>query len=468
MKFTRFQLYSFVALVFTAFLLYSCSSPGPTPQITDEADITICSQPPDDGLFDLQAASVMQILLGDAGLEDLGLDGARDLAGDMYSPESTFCGLTASEDLLAVLDEIQALYDSGQGTAADEMLEDLLQQIDEGQFAWAWMLKLSAPSLQAGEARTRRIVRNYLDVAGRASYWGNDDKADAALQSAVDTYQNWAADTVDSASIKEALRIAAEAQLLGLDGLSDQALERARDLAELDLMGEIERFEPCTSTKEDAGRLLDTAAVAQLLGVDTDPYDFMGEAYEWLDIQQRRNKGEEIPACDLWQVNLELDEVWDAGYHHMIWEGEFMVMEDGALKGEGEGSLVTHVEVPCVNVLSGETTNSTTDVEGSFIFQVQGNYEQEGDDGVFKFLFPAELSFSGVDTCNDFDESTYLPAYVIEEIHVYGGVENYDIETDTIFMVLPAEDGANQVYETLIGPVRIEIRYQGSVSEGAD
>lgn len=472
MRFTRFHLYRLVILFLLAILVSSCSSADPSTAINgqgeDEPVLQICSQSPESTLFDLQAASVMEILIGDDKVEELGMDGAQTLANNLFSVEETFCGLGIPEALLSDLEEIQALYESGEDLQADELLDDLLQAVEEEEYSEVRAGKVSAPSAQAGGASVRRKVKNFLDIAGRAEYWGNDEKAQDALQAATDTYEKWAGEAVDTASIKEALRIAAEAQLLGLDGLGDEAIERARELAELDLEKEIMRFEPCKSTKEDTGRLLDTAARAQLLGIDTETYNVMGEVYDWLDIQKRRERGEEIPECDLWQVDLVLDEVWNEGFHHILWEGVFKVLEDGSLEGQGQGSLVTHVEVPCVNVLSGETTISTTDVEGSFVFQIEGRKEPSAQDGIFRFLFPAEGTYSGVDTCNDFDEDTFLPAYVIEEIHVYGGVENYDIETDTIFMALPAVDGASQVYETLIGPLRIEIHYLGSAGAESD
>lgn len=472
MRFNSFRLYRIASLFIATILLVSCS-PSVAQKMDsdpggDETVLGICSEAPENIWFDLQAASVMQALIGDDQLEELGMDGAEALADDLYSREDTFCGLDTHEQLKTALDEIQALYDAGEDLQAEELLDSLLISIAQEEYTDALIWKLASPSKQAGGASTRRVVRNYLDVAGRASYLGNDDIADRAFLAATDTYEKWAEKAVDTASIHEALRIAAEAQLFGLDDLSDQALNRASDLADQNYQGELKRFQPCSATREDAGRLLDSAAKALILGIEVDTYETMAEIEEWLDIQKRRKEGEQIPECDLWQVELELDEVWDAGYHRIVWKGDFKVLEDGTLEGEGQGSVVTHVEIDCVNVLSGEVTLSTTDVEGTFTFQIIGQHDQSTDVGEFKFIFPAEVSVTGVDTCNDFDEAAYLPAYVIEEIHVNGGVENYDLEKDTIYMVLPAVDGASQVYETLIGPVIVKIHYLGSGGNGSD
>jgi hypothetical protein len=469
MKLIRFNPYPLVVILLAGLLLYSCSTspspsniPGLTPTVETE---DLCSQLPSVELFDLQSAAVMQILLGDDQFAQLGESGAGDLVNSYYSPDETFCGLDVPEELEAALAEIEELINSGQDQQAERMLDDLLQKVEDGQFSSIRVRKSASPAAQAGRAGARTKVRHYLAIAGRAAYWGNDTGADDALDAARQTYQSWASEAVESASIQEAIRIAAEASLLGLDNLSDQALERARDLAELDLMGKLDLYQPCSATREETGKLLDTAAGAQLLGVDTDAYDFMSEAREWLEIQQLRKDGKDVPQCDRWQVDLVLDHVWDSGSHLMTWKGQFKVLEDNRLEGQGQGTLASHVGVTCVNVMTGEEYLSTTDVSGNFTFKIQGDRQDDGGQGQFRFLFPAEVEYSGVDTCNEFDKETYLPAYVIEEIHVNGGAENYDPELDTIYMVLPAEDGAVRQYETLIGPIELSLSYLG---EGAE
>ncbi|MEJ2448002.1 MAG: hypothetical protein P8Y37_08695 [Anaerolineales bacterium] len=459
----RFNSRLLMAVILVALLAGACASPpsladAPDPTATTEP-FDLCSQLPSVELFDLQAAAVMQTLLGDDQFSQLGESGARNLIGSYYSPTETFCGLDVPDELEAALAEIEGLYNSGQDQQAEYLLDDLLQEVEDDQFSSIRVQKIAAPAAQAGRESASAKVRHYLTIAGRAAYWGNDTAADDALDAARQTYQSWASEAVDSATIREALRIAAEASLLGLDNLSDQALERARDLAELDLMGKLDLYEPCSATREETGKLLDAAAGAELLGVDTDRYDFMSEAREWLEIQQLRKDGKDVPQCDRWELEMVLDEVWDQGSHLITWEGQFKVLDDKTLSGEGKGSLATHTEVNCVNVMTGEEYISTTDVSGSFTFRIEGKQVGTGEESQFKFLFPAEVDYSGVDTCNDFEKDTYLPANIIEEINVFGGVENYDPELDTIYMVLPAEDGASQRYETLIGPVELHLRY---------
>jgi hypothetical protein len=466
MKFIRVHIQQLAVFVLAAFFLVSCSasqSSRPVPTLQENASaLFICSDLADQPLFDLQSAAVMQTLIGESQLDQLGEERAKSLANDLFSGEGTFCDLTVPADLQSALDEIQALIDSGKDGEADVLIDELLKSIEADDISASAASKNAAPAFQAGGDRTRAKVRNLLEVAGRAYLWGNDQKFEDALDAARQTYQNWGSEAVDSATIKEALRIAAEASLLGLDDLSEQAKERARDLAELDLMGELQSYQPCSATKEDTGRLLDTAAGAELLGVDTEDFDFMAKVREWIEIQELRKKGEDVPQCDIWQIDLVLDMVWDRGSHLISWEGRFKVLEDGTLEGSGTGVLSTHTEVNCVNVMTGEQSMSTTDVSGTFTFNIEGKFEEGAEGGKFKFLFPAEVEYSGVDTCNEFDEATYLPAIVIEEINVFGGPENYDMERDTIYMVLPAQDGATQVYETLIGPVELRLRYLGA------
>jgi len=466
MKLIRFNSYPLLVIVLSSLLIGSCSSSPSSPSKNSAIDPTpsfevldLCEQSPTFELFDLQAASVMQILLEGTELGPLGESGAEELSREYFSPADTLCELDVPQELVSALDEIQDSIDSGQSLQADQQLDDVLQAVESGSYSFRRVRKSAAPQAQAGSDTTRAKVRNYLAIAARAQYWGNDAKSDTALDSARETYKEWASEAIDRATIKEALRIAAESQLLGLEDLDGEALNRARDLAELDLMGELDLYEPCSATREETGKLLDAAAGAELLGVDTDSYDFMSKAREWLEIQQLRKDGKDVPQCDRWELEMVLDEVWDRGSHLITWEGQFKVLDDSTLSGEGKGSLATHTEVNCVNVMTGEEYMSTTDVSGSFTFRIEGKRVGTGEESKFKFLFPAEVDYSGVDTCNEFEKDTYLPANIIEEINVFGGVENYDPELDTIYMVLPAEDGASQRYETLIGPIELHLRY---------
>jgi hypothetical protein len=466
-NFIRVKSYRYIVFFLLSFFITSCT-PSPTkPDLANANEKTLtteydlCDQPQDLVIFDLQAASVMQILIGENELGLLGEVGAADLANELLTLDETFCGLDVPAELLEVLDEIQILIDSSRDTEVEQMLDDLLIEIESGEFSTAVIYKAAAPGLQQGGAKTRSTVRAYLSVAARAQYWGNDDKFDRFMDAAKDTYSEWAAEAIERASVEEALRIVAEAQLLGIEDLDEEALERARDLAELDLAGELDLFEPCSASKEDAGKLIDAAARAILLGAETDPYDFMYEINEWLDIQRRRKAGEEVPECDTWQVAMLIDITWDSGFHYITWEGQFKVKDDETLDGQGRGTLSTHTEFTCVNVMTGEKSPSTTDVSGTFDFMIQGKREGSPEDGVFMFLFPADVIFSGVDTCNDFEEITYLPAYVIEDISVSGGVENYDPATDQIYLAIPAVDGATEEFETIIGPLEVTVTYYG-------
>ncbi|MCJ7825200.1 MAG: hypothetical protein MUP44_09895, partial [Anaerolineales bacterium] len=243
----------------------------------------------------------------------------------------------------------------------------------------------------------------------------------------------------------------------------DEAIARASDLAEAALAQALEVFEPCLASVQEARDLLRTAATAMLLGTDADEYGFNNEFEEWLDIYKRRQRGEAVPECDAWQVNLNIDTVWEAGTHTISWDGFFTVREDGTLNGQGTGTMATHVEITCVDVMSGAEFMSTTDVSGTFNFEIRGKQEKRGNANVFLFQFPAEVTFSGVDTCNPFDKTTYLPKYVIEEINGSGGVEGYDMATDQIFLVVPAVDGATKAYETVIGPVTLTLKGPGAV-----
>ena len=464
MKLWRSPGFILLPLLFLSFFMAACSSTAAGPSTdSDQAgeivkDKDLCAQSLDFEIFQLEPAGRVATLGEDFEFGTLGRQGALELASELFSLEDSFCAIEIPEDLTEALDEIDRLFESGQDALADEKLNELLADVEREAFSSQSSMKIAVQRLQQGGERARKTVRSYLTIAARAQYWGNDDRADEAIASATETYEAWASEAIDTADIKEALTIAAEAQLLGLFELGDEAISRATDLAEAAMVQALETFDPCLSSVPEARSLLRAVALAQLLGVDTAEYDFMSEINEWKDIRLRRKRGEAVPECDSWQVNLNLEMVWESGWHTISWEGFFIVQDNDDLDGQGTGRLATHVETTCINLLSGEEFISTTDVTGTFNFEIQGKQETRGNANVFKFQFPAEVTFSGEDTCNPFDETTYLPKYVIEEIHSSGGVEGYDMATDQIYLVVPAVDGATQVYETVIGPVTLTLK----------
>ncbi|MEE9513724.1 MAG: hypothetical protein V3V46_06570 [Anaerolineales bacterium] len=464
MKLWRSPGFILLPLLFLSFFMAACSSTAAGPSTdSDQAgeivkDKDLCAQSLDFEIFQLEPAGRVATLGEDFEFGTLGRQGALELASELFSLEDSFCAIEIPEDLTEALDEIDRLFESGQDALADEKLNELLADVEREAFSSQSSMKIAVQRLQQGGERARKTVRSYLTIAARAQYWGNDDRADEAIASATETYEAWASEAIDTADIKEALTIAAEAQLLGLFELGDEAMSRATDLAEAAMAQALETFDPCLSSVSEARSLLRAVALAQLLGVDTAEYDFMSEINEWKDIRLRRKRGEAVPECDSWQVNLNLEMVWESGWHTISWEGFFIVQDNDDLDGQGTGRLATHVETTCINLLSGEEFISTTDVTGTFNFEIQGKQETRGNANVFKFQFPAEVTFSGEDTCNPFDETTYLPKYVIEEIHSSGGVEGYDMATDQIYLVVPAVDGATQVYDTVIGPATLTLK----------
>jgi len=464
MKLWRSHGLTLFPLLFLSIFIAACSAP-PIGLSTDSdpegavvADKDLCAQSLDFEIFQLEPAGRVATLGEEFQLGTLGRQGALDLASELFSLEGSFCAFEIPEELAEALDDIENLFDSGQNALANDKLDELLADVEREAFSTHSSMKIAVLRLQQGGERARNIVRSYLTIAARAQWWGNDDRADEAISSATETYEAWASEAIDTADIKEALTIAAEAQLLGLLDLGDEAIAQATDLAEAALVQALKTFEPCLASVPEARSLLRTVALAQLLGIEAFEYDYLSEINEWKDIRLRRMRGEAVPECDSWQVNLDLEMVWESGRHTISWEGFFVVQDNDKLDGQGTGRLATHVETVCINLLSGEEFMSTTDVTGTFNFEIQGKQEPHGNANVFKFQFPAEVTFSGTDTCNPFDKTTYLPKYVIEEIHGSGGVEGYDMVTDQIYLVVPAVDGATQVYETIIGPVTLTLK----------
>jgi hypothetical protein len=417
----------------------------------------LCDQTPELRIFQFEPAGRVATLGASFDFGTLGETGARALALDLLSLEGSFCSAEIPASAADALEEIDRLYRTGQDGPADEKLGELLAEVRQDALSREDRTKAAAQRMQQGGGQARKAVRTYLNIAARAQFWGNDERADEAVSQATEIYQAWASEAVDEATLKEALTIAAEAQLLGLFDLGDEAIARATALAEADYVLSLEEFQPCLASEQDAQHLLKKTAAAMLLGVVVDENDYMGKLEEWKQIQLRRQRGEAVPECDAWQLMLSLDHTWESGNYSIAWEGFFTILEDGNLDGQGTGSLASHVEVTCIDLMSGNEFLSTTDASGSFSFEIEGVQETRDDGPVFRFLLPAEVEVSGVDTCNPFDETTFLPKFVIEEIHTSGGIEGYDINTDQIYLIVPAVDGGSANFESLIGPLTVTV-----------
>lgn len=273
MKLTRRIAFSFLL----AFFIAACSSGSNEDQPENLADGSIvfasttygddhlCSRGFDLGWIDYAAAAQAPVLEPDLSASVLGETGATALILDIFSPEETFCGGEPSADIQAQLDKIDQLGDDAE---ARRLLEEMLRQFQEQSGLQPIMHVLASPISQLGREDTRRIVRDFLVTAALAQKHGLDDLANEALDSALNTFSEWAETALESTTdIREALIITAEAQLLGLQDLGEDAIEKVKELVDKKLEATLNGFDPCDTTEAKIKELLSHTALAMAVGI---------------------------------------------------------------------------------------------------------------------------------------------------------------------------------------------------------
>lgn len=231
-------------------LLFGCSSEeegnpaGPDLYnfvVTDE-----CDNPPVLS-FNIQAATLIPIEGQDQSFTLLGESGAQAIVDDMTS-EELFCALDISDETALVFKAVEQLIIDGKNAEARNLLSSLLD----------------AHKHAVESSETRQKVRELLRAAGYDMKAGGDGQS--YMNQARSNFTSWATSNINNAtSVKELLKIAAEAQLLGLDDLSESAMEKARDLVKKQLEEKLNSFDPCSASKEEAGDLLDQLAKELIL-----------------------------------------------------------------------------------------------------------------------------------------------------------------------------------------------------------
>lgn len=282
---------------------FSCSSEDKNPTGSDKNQPFSISDACDNQIelsFYVTEASLIPIPREDLTFENLGQPGAEALADELMS-EDGFCSLAISSSSENIFKQVEELILDGMNSEARDLLATLL---GNG--------KIIVPSNRnvanslSFLSNDRQKVRDLLRAAAYDQRAGGDGQA--FINDAQGVYSTWAEGYIPGASVEEALRIAAEAQLLGLDSLGDLALEKALELVQEDLVNTVNAFDPCTATVDDVDDLLKKLAKEQLLtGEPGDEYDNVMESAAQAMIQNGVNSdavrqvyGEwiEDPVCD--------------------------------------------------------------------------------------------------------------------------------------------------------------------------
>lgn len=159
----------------------------------------------------------------------------------------------------------------------------------EGEAAYRAMVK----KLKAAP-NSRSKVRDLLEAEGFGQLLGLSDEGEGdAIVAARETLRVVGEREVGTAGVKQALAIAAEAQLLGEDDLSDTAISRARTVAVKELTVFKSVFDPCKAHREAVEHLMKLAATAELLGEGANTAEAILLAVEAVDTL----RGQTPPRC---------------------------------------------------------------------------------------------------------------------------------------------------------------------------
>lgn len=247
---------SILLIIFT----FSCSSEDKNPTGFDENQPFSISDACDNpqGLnFHISEASLIPIPHEDLTFENLGLPGAEALADELMS-EDGFCSLAISSSSENIFKQVEELILDGKNSEARNLLATLL-----GNGKVIVPSNRNVANSLSFLSNDRQKVRDLLRAAAYDQRAGGDGQA--YINDAQGVYSAWAEGYIPGATVEEALRIAAEAQLLGLDSLSDLALDKALELVQNDLVNAVNSFDPCTATVQDVDELLKKLAREQLL-----------------------------------------------------------------------------------------------------------------------------------------------------------------------------------------------------------
>jgi hypothetical protein len=238
---------------------FSCSPENKNP-IQSEPQTFVITDKCDNqtGLsFYITEASLIPIPREDLTFENLGQTGAEELADQLMS-EDGFCSLAISSSSESIFKQVEQLILDEKNSEARNLLATLL-----GNGKAIVPSNRNIPNSLSFLSNDRQKVRDLLRAAAYDQKAGGDGQA--FINDAQGVYSTWAEGYIPGATVEEALRIAAEAQLLGLDSLSNLALDKALELVQNDLVNAVNSFDPCTATVQDVDELLKKLAKEQLL-----------------------------------------------------------------------------------------------------------------------------------------------------------------------------------------------------------
>ncbi len=217
-----------------------------------------------------------------------------------------------------------------------------------------------------------------LAAAKAAAQGGDAVGAREAMSAADRAYEKWVEVGAGGAqSAGDWLTIAAAAQMLGLEGVANNAIAHAERIAR-EALEQCEQLDPCSLTPTGARGLLRTVAFAMLLGVEK-PSD--EQALEGLLEAAQEVLGGQTPnGCEQWSLTVRF--VASDGWTFNWGPGKFRVnrktgvIEDAPDVGAGWPGEVGAFSGPCTE--NGVVVGSGTVPAAPFHFNISGSVTPSG------------------------------------------------------------------------------------------
>lgn len=291
-------------------------------------------------VFDVAKAATVPIVVGKAKkTRPAGTARAQQLANALADTSApTVCTMSVTEWDQATLDEIQSFIDAGEIDTAIEYIASAIEGIsvptdDPARRIQSPRAADACSGFGMSEFDLPADIALALSLGAKAQLVGNDGLSTQALDKARSIMEKFAESGAggQAQTIGDWLRLAAQIQLLGGDeATADSMFDKARDVAKKSY-DEYNRS-MCRHTKQTVTCYFKAAMAMMLLGVEPEPSKKdMGEAGS---AAAALNMGRRPPGCIetysfRWRLSWELD------------NGQFLTMDTGPVVFDAEFGKIT-------------------------------------------------------------------------------------------------------------------------------
>jgi hypothetical protein len=289
--------------------------------------------------FDYKKAANVKDANGNA----IGADGAKSLVQELGDTDSV-CGLDVSPDTQKVIDDAQALVQQGKKTDALALIDAETTRVIALPTVAVLRYGTRGMALAATDKATQK-ARDLLALGGAAQDAGGAGARQLAEAQAI--YGPELEARLQSADWQEAVKIAAEAEKLGLDDLEKRA--QARVASEVGKMADDARanFDVCLATDAQVKRIVTLLALAQMTLQDgaAPIQTITGVLNDTAAANILLHTNKLPPDCARWNIKFTYSSVLTAPGGSVTWSGQwtgtFQVGKTGKFDGTAVGAWST-------------------------------------------------------------------------------------------------------------------------------